>query len=349
MPFDCPRETPIQISSSAVERPKTRYPGFLNKLLRRQDTAQTKGAEPINEEPARSTTMNALYLQQSLLSDECRLTSESKQGISQSLDVNILTAIELAQQSESTRRLQESGEEVVKIIDEDYRLITQTISGLEGTIAPLDTICSELSGVRASIEDASHQAQDAMDRMPALVKGLDTFQGVLSKATAALGQVASCTNRITETVGQTKMLALNARIEAARSGEAGQGFNVVANEVKNVATTIQTLSASIKQALAAVASQTDELKRGGEQIAGDTSAISKNVAGITQASSASLLAVTTSQDGLSTALASLHASLMAFHQLKAWKKSARAPTTITNRSPASTRQTVGSSGGLGRG
>src|SRR6476469_851314 len=54
----------------------------------------------------------------------------------------------------------------------------------------------------------------------------------LSKQTQQIGEITSVVNNIAL---QSKMLALNASIEAAKAGEAGKGFAVVASEVKNLA------------------------------------------------------------------------------------------------------------------
>ena len=59
----------------------------------------------------------------------------------------------------------------------------------------------------------------------------DNVEG-LSEAARKIGEVLQLINDIAE---QTNLLALNATIEAARAGEAGKGFAVVASEVKNLA------------------------------------------------------------------------------------------------------------------
>lgn len=87
---------------------------------------------------------------------------------------------------------------------------------------------SALVGVRDRCEQANIESQQAEAIVQTNKEGMD----ILVSSSKEIGQVVEMINNIAE---QTKMLSLNASIEAAGAGDVGAGFAVVANEVKSLA------------------------------------------------------------------------------------------------------------------
>lgn len=129
--------------------------------------------------------------------------------------------------------------------------------------ANVQTVASASEQLAASIKEigmqVSKSTQVASDAVTQANETNTVIQG-LDQSAQKIGEVLSLINDIAE---QTNLLALNATIEAARAGEAGKGFAVVASEVKNLAS--QTSKA------------TDEI---GTQITGIQNATSDAVAAI---------------------------------------------------------------------
>ncbi len=100
------------------------------------------------------------------------------------------------------------------------------------------TIEQMTSSIQASASNAT-EADNLADRtVNSVEKGQDVVQdmkGAMKDITKSSQDIAEIISKVNDIAFQTNLLALNAAVEAARAGEAGQGFAVVAAEVRNLA------------------------------------------------------------------------------------------------------------------
>ncbi len=187
----------------------------------------------------------------------------------------------------------------------------QASSNVQTVAAATEELSSSIAEISRQVAESTRvvsQAVQEATKTKDLVRGLD-------EAAGRIGQVVAL---ITDIAEQTNLLALNATIEAARAGEAGKGFAVVASEVKNLATQtakateeiggqidgVQTatkasvqaierifetiekvngISTTIASAVEEQGAATKEIARNVEQAALGTKDVSTNIAGVTQA------------------------------------------------------------------
>ena len=137
--------------------------------------------------------------------------------------------------SSASTELEAAAQTMTKTADETQQLSTIVAAASEEASSNVGSVASATEEMAASVHEISRQVQDSSRIAGEAVTQAQKTDERIAQLSTAAGRIGDVLKLITAIAEQTNLLALNATIEAARAGEAGRGFAVVASEVKALA------------------------------------------------------------------------------------------------------------------
>jgi len=272
---------------------------MVGNLKRQMDEIDTKGRQA--EQEAEKARINALEADKA----KERALRARAEGMSQAAD-QIEGVVEILSSASDELNVQidlsSSGAE------EQSQRVIETATAMEEMNATVLEVAHSAARASETTVMARNKAQEGERIVIQVVEGIGAVlkqalslkedMGVLGQQAEGIGEVM---NVISDIADQTNLLALNAAIEAARAGEAGRGFAVVADEVRKLAEKTMTATKQVGEAILSIQ---DGTRKNMENVDRSTQTI-ENTTDLAHSSGAALKEIVTLVDNASEQVQSI--------------------------------------------
>jgi len=191
---------------------------------------------------------------------------------------NIVDAV-----STSSGELEKAAGTLTRNAETTQKLSVVVASASEEASANVQSVASATEEMASSVHEIARQVEQSSRIAGEAVKQAEQTDARITELSSAASRIGDVVKLITAIAEQTNLLALNATIEAARAGEAGRGFAVVASEVKSLATQTAKATEEIGSQIASMQSATQDSVGAIKEISGTIGRISEIASAITAA------------------------------------------------------------------